>query len=75
MKRAEHKTHVAELRREHKTLEDKLHDPHFLRVHRSFIVNLNHIESIEDNFIILLNKQIPIGKTYKEQLMSRLDIL
>ena len=58
-----------------KTLEDKLQDPSFIRVHRSFIVNINHIKSIEDNFIIILDEQIPIGKTYRDQLMSRLDIL
>lgn len=58
-----------------KNLQDKFQDPSFIRVHRSFIVNIKHINAIEDNFIIMKERQIPIGKTYRDLLMDRLDIL
>lgn len=58
-----------------KTFEEKFPEKPFMRVHRSFIVNLNHIEAIEDNFIVIGKKNIPIGKTYRAELMNRLSIL
>lgn len=58
-----------------KQLESMLPSKMFIRVHRSYIVNIGHIEAIEDNYIIILNKDIPIGKTYREELMKRLSII
>lgn len=44
--------------------------PNFMRVHRSYIVNLNKITEIS-RFRILFGKDvyIPIGENYKEQFM------
>ncbi len=47
----------------------------FVRVHRSYIVNVAHIESIQDVNVIVKGKNIPIGRSYKNQFMERLDIL
>lgn len=58
-----------------KTLEEKLPDREFMRVHRSYIVNVEHINAIEDNYILISDKNIPIGKTYREDLMKRLSII
>lgn len=58
-----------------KTLEDKIPRDSLMRVHRSFIVNLKHIKSIEDNYLLIGQKDIPIGKTYREELMSKLSII
>ncbi|MEL7145197.1 MAG: response regulator [Bacteroidota bacterium] len=58
-----------------KVLEDKLPDHRFMRVHRSYIVNTDHINAIEDNYILISDKNIPIGKTYREDLMKRLSII
>ena len=50
----------------------------FFQVHRSFIINLNHISLIQSNVIVIKtnkgNKTIPIGKKYKEYLFKRLNI-
>mgnify|MGYP000591587473 FL=1 len=45
--------------------------PNFMRVHRSYIVNLNKITEIS-RFRILFSKDvyIPIGENYKEQFMA-----
>lgn len=42
----------------------------FMRVHKSFIVSLRHIKSIERDRIYMDNKIIPISKTYKEVFYS-----
>ncbi len=58
-----------------KDIESRLTAPEFMRVHRSFIVRLDKIESIEDNFIHINQKSIPIGKNYKDDLMKSLNML
>ncbi|WP_020531319.1 LytR/AlgR family response regulator transcription factor [Flexithrix dorotheae] len=50
-----------------KTLEEKLPEDQFMRVHRSFIVNLNKIESIQRNVIIFGDTHIPVAEKYKEK--------
>ncbi len=45
----------------------------FLRIHRSFIVNLNKIESVEGNRIFINNLPIPIGETYKSNFQNWLE--
>lgn len=58
-----------------KDLESKLTAPDFARVHRSYIVRLDKITSIEDNFINVGGKAIPIGKNYKDELMKSINTL
>jgi DNA-binding LytR/AlgR family response regulator len=47
-------------------LEQVLPKSKFCRVHKSYIVTLNKIESIERNRIRIKDKMIPISETYKE---------
>ena len=49
-----------------KELEELLPKDAFLRVHRSYIVAKNKIESIERNRISIGSKKIPLGETYKD---------
>lgn len=58
-----------------KNLEEKLRNNDLVRVHRSFIVNVKHIQAIEDNCIFINQSTVPIGKTYKDELMKRLAII
>ena len=58
-----------------KELQAKLPNKDFLRVQRSFIVRLDQIKSIEDNYIIINDKEIHIGKSYKEELTNSLNLL
>lgn len=47
---------------------------HFLQIHRSWIVNLEHIKEINHNRIVIDRETyIPIGETYKEQLLLYLQ--
>jgi len=47
----------------------------FVRCHKSYIINLSAIEKITGNRIIIDNKQIPIGRTYKEELLSKIEMI
>lgn len=47
-----------------KMLESELSPKHFLRIHKSYIVNINHVKSIEGNQIKFNDIQLPIGKSY-----------
>ncbi len=56
-----------------KILEIKLPADKFMRVHRSFIVNLEKIETIERSRIVFGKKYIPIGEQYKDKFQEFLD--
>ncbi|WP_297089373.1 LytTR family DNA-binding domain-containing protein [uncultured Draconibacterium sp.] len=56
-----------------KKMEDFLPKSDFMRVHRSFIVNLNKISTIERNRIIFGKDYIPISEQYKELFQEFLD--
>ncbi|UYZ61249.1 LytR/AlgR family response regulator transcription factor [Hymenobacter latericus] len=55
-----------------KSLEERLPFAHFLRVHRSYIVNLRQVEGLEDGCLQLGPHEVPIGKSYEAALMGRL---
>lgn len=56
-----------------KSLEDGLPSSNFMRVHRSFIVNLDKVRVIERNCIIMLGRAIPISDSYRKAFMERID--
>lgn len=56
-----------------KLLESKLPDDIFMRVHRSFIVNLEKIDTIERSRIIFGKDYIPVSEQYKERFQEYLD--
>lgn len=58
-----------------KALEQKLPRKNFLRVHRSYIVNLDNITQVKDQLIYMDAKSIPIGTTYREKLISRIPVI
>ncbi|MDZ4824156.1 MAG: response regulator [Flavobacteriales bacterium] len=60
-----------------KDVERKLLGSTFLRVHRSFIVNLDKIESIISSELIMQDnhREIPIGGLYKDELGARINVL
>ena len=44
-----------------------------IRVHNSYIINLEKIQKLEDNHIYIKDKVIPIGRTYKEEFTKKLQ--
>ena len=57
-----------------KELLDKLPKNHFLRVHRSYVVNINAIRAVQKSKILIGDIRIPIGETYKEEVLKQLNI-
>ena len=49
-----------------KKIEEALETPPFLRVHKSFIISLNKIESIGKNDLVIAGTTIPVGGLYKD---------
>jgi DNA-binding LytR/AlgR family response regulator len=58
-----------------KTLESKLKDFDFVRIHRSSLINLLALEGIEEDVAIIAGNNLPVGKTYKVDLMKRIKLL
>jgi len=58
-----------------KSMEEKLGGPSFVKVHRSYIININKIDDIRGNTIYVQGNAIPVGKGHKEELAARLNIL
>jgi DNA-binding LytR/AlgR family response regulator len=56
-----------------KTLETKLPESKFMRVHRSFIVNLERIHTIDRSRIVFGNTYIPVSDQFKEKFQQFLD--
>ena len=56
-----------------RNLIDFLPSPQFLRVHRSFIVNIDNMKTIDRSRFVVGDKFIPISDTYKEQLQKIID--
>jgi two-component system, LytTR family, response regulator len=58
-----------------KSIENKLSPEKFIRVHRSYIVSIDNINSIDDNTIVINKQLIPVGYVYKEKLIKQLNLL
>ncbi|MFM8451045.1 MAG: LytR/AlgR family response regulator transcription factor, partial [Haliscomenobacter sp.] len=58
-----------------KSIDDKIQDPRFLKVHRSYIVNLQHIIEIAESTLLIEQFQIPISRANRPVLINRLNIL
>ena len=58
-----------------KALGSRIKDSRFLRVHRSYIINLNKLEEVGELYLRVSGKQIPISKSHRETLFQRLKTI
>ena len=58
-----------------KNIEKKLPDTIFLKVHRSYIINVSKIIDIEDNSVLIKKDVIPVSRSNRSELMKRLNLL
>lgn len=58
-----------------KKIHEKLPADLFLKVHRSFIINVKKIVGIEDNTVLINKEIIPISRSSRSELMNRLNLL
>ena len=58
-----------------KNLETKVDPLKFLKVHRSYIVNLARIDDIQENTLYIKGTMIPISKAHKSKVMQKINII
>ena len=47
----------------------------FMRIHRSYLINITHVDEVAENHVMIAKKSIPIGTGMREQLMHRMQTL
>jgi DNA-binding LytR/AlgR family response regulator len=57
-----------------KAIEGKLPSTHFVRVHKSYIVSIKKIESVQKSALRVGGQEIPIGDMYREQLFKVINL-
>lgn len=58
-----------------KSFEKKLPETDFMRVHRTYIVNLSNITGFEGNMLLIGDKQIPVNKSCRDLVFQRFRII
>lgn len=58
-----------------KTIEEKLPISRFIRVHRSYMVNIAKLDVVTDGYLEIGRKVIPLSKSHKERLFGRLRMI
>lgn len=56
-----------------KSLHEKLEEFHFLRVHKSFIINIHKIQEFQNNDIVIGGIKIPVSRNFKKILKDKLS--
>jgi DNA-binding LytR/AlgR family response regulator len=55
-------------------LENLLSSKGFSRIHRSYIINIKHVKSIQKNKVLISDKRIPISESYKTAFFERINL-
>ncbi len=45
----------------------------FLRIHRSFVINIHYLEAYTKEFVLIKGKELSISRSYKKQVLAKLD--
>lgn len=54
-------------------MQSKLPSNLFLRVHRSYLVNIEHIQNYTNTYLVIDGKSFPLGNVYKQEVLEKLD--
>ncbi|MFG4002555.1 LytR/AlgR family response regulator transcription factor [Flavobacterium aquidurense] len=55
-------------------LENLLSSKGFSRIHRSYIINIKHVKSIQKNKVLISDKRIPISESYKNTFFEKINL-
>lgn len=58
-----------------KNIEEKMSMQWFMRIHRSYLINITHVDEVAENHVMIAQKNVPLGTGMKEQLMQRMQTL
>ncbi|MEN2488158.1 LytTR family DNA-binding domain-containing protein [Flavobacterium sp. B11] len=55
-------------------LENLLSSKGFARIHRSYIINIKHVKSIQKNKVLISDKRVPISESYKNTFFEKINL-
>lgn len=58
-----------------RVVEERLPSPRFLRVHRSFLVAIDKIDTLQDGALVVAGKSLPVADAYRKALNKRMNVL
>ncbi len=58
-----------------KEVDEKLLDNRFLRIHRSYVVNISHIDEIGGNYVVIFGRSLPLSKNMRKELFKHLQVI
>lgn len=58
-----------------KNLEEKVNKQAFMKVHRSYIINITKVDNIRENVLFIKGNEIPISKSHKADVIKRINII
>lgn len=58
-----------------KTMEEKLPVQTFLRIHRSYIINLAHVDEVAEQNVIVVGRAVPLSHAFRDELLKRLQTI
>lgn len=53
---------------------EKIENKNFIRIHNSYIINLDFVKSIQKNRVLIDDKRIPISETYKKDFFDKIKL-
>ena len=53
---------------------DNFDDKQFVRIHRKFVVNIQHVETINSENIVVNGVELPLGRTFRDELLGKLRL-
>lgn len=58
-----------------KGMEEKLPEDKFYRLHRSYLIALDHIDKVEEGTAFIGKHPVPIGEQYKKELLKKINLI
>jgi DNA-binding LytR/AlgR family response regulator len=58
-----------------KVLEEKMSMQMFMRIHRSYLINIFHVDEVTESHVMIDQKPVPLGTGMREQLLVRIKTL
>jgi DNA-binding LytR/AlgR family response regulator len=58
-----------------KIIEEKMLLQMFMRIHRSYLINIKHVDEVTENHVMIAKKPVPLGAGMRERLMQRMQTL
>ena len=58
-----------------KIIEERMSMQQFMRIHRSYLINITHVDEVTESHVMIAKKSVPLGSGMREQLMQQMQTL